>query len=220
MIAFATAIASEERYRRWALPGIRRAAEPDSLVVERREAATLQENYNAILDELAGREDLEALVLLHEDTEIADDAFAAGVRGALADPEVAVVGVVGANEVDSLAWWEGAVEGRVRVPLLEPGGLFIDESRGRHEVEALDGLLLVLSPWAVRELRFDESFGSSMDGYDVDLCFQARAAGRRVLVEDLDVIHQTTGGFGDRQEWIRADVAFRRKWRAILAAST
>jgi len=219
VIAFGCAVASEDKFERFALPGIERVRAPDAPLYLKRDRTCIFTAYNEILDEARADPRIEALALLHEDTEIADDAFAAGVRGALADPEVAVVGVVGANEVDSLAWWEGAVEGRVRVPLLEPGGLFIDESRGRHEVEALDGLLLVLSPWAVRELRFDESFGSSMDGYDVDLCFQARAAGRRVLVEDLDVIHQTTGGFGDRQEWIRADVAFRRKWRAFLAAS-
>ena len=44
------------------------------------------------------------------------------------------------------------------------------------EVETLDGFLLVLSPWAVRTLRFDESLGE-FHGYDLDFCLQVREAG-------------------------------------------
>ena len=39
---------------------------------------------------------------------------------------------------------------------------------------------MVLSPWAVRELRFDESLGK-LHGYDFDICMQARAAGKKVV---------------------------------------
>ena len=47
---------------------------------------------------------------------------------------------------------------------------------------------MVFSPWAVRNLRCDESIGL-LHGYDFDLCRQARAAGRRVLCADLPVAH-------------------------------
>ena len=50
------------------------------------------------------------------------------------------------------------------------------------EVDSVYGLLLALSPWAVRNLRFDESLGPRY-GHDFDLCAQARAAGRKVRAE-------------------------------------
>ena len=46
------------------------------------------------------------------------------------------------------------------------------------EVDTLDGQLLVLSPWAVRNVRFDESLLLG-HGYDLDFCLQVRAAGRK-----------------------------------------
>ena len=45
---------------------------------------------------------------------------------------------------------------------------------------------MVLSPWAVRELRFDESLGK-LHGYDFDICMQARAAGKKVVTADFRV---------------------------------
>ncbi len=46
------------------------------------------------------------------------------------------------------------------------------------EVDSIDGFVMVLSPWAVRELRFDESLGK-IHGYDFDLCLQVRDAGTK-----------------------------------------
>jgi hypothetical protein len=49
----------------------------------------------------------------------------------------------------------------------------------------------------------------------VDICFQAKLHGRRVFVEELRVAHETAGGLGDREAWIRAHAAFRRKWDRV-----
>src|SRR5690349_3047680 len=72
MIAFGTAITKPDVFRRCAEPGIRRAAEADSVVLDRPACGTLFESYNALLDEAAGLDDLEALVLVHQDAEIDD----------------------------------------------------------------------------------------------------------------------------------------------------
>ena len=56
------------------------------------------------------------------------------------------------------------------------------------EVDNLDGFLIGLTPWAIQNLRFDESLGKS-HGYDADLCLQAREAGRKVVTADLKVVH-------------------------------
>ena len=112
------------------------------------------------------------------------------MREALADPEVAVAGCAGAIGVRSLAWWEGSVTWASLTQRYEefggggeiPGISWARERRrayvGTGEVDAIDGCLIVLSPWAVRNLRFDEAL-ARRHGYDVDICMQARPQGGR-----------------------------------------
>src|SRR4051794_13421104 len=111
MLAFASVIGSEDRFRAHALPGLQRVAEPDTVIAEYRDAPSTAAAYNEVLDALWGRDDLEGLVLVPEDAEILDPGFCARLRRRLAEPGVAVIDA---------------------------------------------GPLLVLSPWAVRELRFGD----------------------------------------------------------------
>jgi GT2 family glycosyltransferase len=217
VIAFGCSVTQEHRWRAWALPSIERASEAGALVIDERGEGSLPARCNRILARAAERDDLEALVLLHEDAEITDPAFAAKVRERLHDGTIAVVGTAGGRGVSGLAWWEGSrLFGRINAPNLLPrepaADIAPDFVAGVHDVDTVDGLLMVLSPWTVRELRFDEAL-SDFHGYDADLCFQARARGLRVVVDDLAVVHHTYGGIGDREAWIGADIAFRRKWR-------
>ena len=214
MIAFGTAKASEATYRARALPGIRRVAEADSLILAPHEHGSLQAAYNRILDEAGAHRELEALVLLHEDVEIVDPEFMSKLRRRLAEPDIAVVGVVGARGVRSLAWWEGDCYGGVAAPSLLRTGRIDFPGGTPQDVDVVDGLLMALSPWAVRELRFDEGFAEDFHGYDVDLCFQARARGRRVVVDELSVIHHARWAPRYGEPWVRAAVALKRKWGA------
>jgi 2-polyprenyl-3-methyl-5-hydroxy-6-metoxy-1,4-benzoquinol methylase len=214
MLAFASVIGSQEKFRRFAAPGIGRVSEPDAVVAEYTDATSMCTAYNEVLDAFAARDDLEALVLLHDDTEILDPEFCAKVRRRMADEDVAVVGVVGAQGIRSLEWWNGTGRGRVK----ETRG-DIDFGGMGEDVDAVDGLLLVLSPWAVRNLRFDADRFDAFHGYDVDFCFQARAAGRRVVVDDIELFHHTKGGYGDEDAFRRADAAFREKWLAERPAA-
>jgi hypothetical protein len=207
MIAFAVCVGSEEKYRRYAAQGIRLACEPDSVVAEVTTTESIFTAYNEVLDALEPRDDLEALVMLHEDTEIVDTALCEKLRRRMAEPDVAVVGAIGARGVTSLAWWEGKGFGRA----IETRGL-VDFGGGSHDVDSVDGLLMALSPWAARELRFDEKSFTGFHGYDADICFQARAAGRRVVVDELALVHHTKGGYGDVEAFKRCDSAFRAKW--------
>ncbi|MFL6110645.1 MAG: glycosyltransferase, partial [Catenulispora sp.] len=172
------------------------------------------EAYNEVLDAVADLDGMDALVLLHEDVEITDPGFCARIRAALQQPDVAILGAVGARRVSGLAWWEGETFGRV----IESRGP-IDFGGGTHDVETVDGLMLVLSPWAVRNLRFDAERFTGFHGYDADICFQARAAGRRVLVTDLPLVHHTKGGYGDLEAYRAADRAWREKWLQPPAAA-
>jgi hypothetical protein len=214
MIVFAACVGSPEKFATCALHGLRLAAETDSPLIEATTDRSIFEAYNEVLDAVAGLDGLEALVLLHEDVEIVDPGFCARIRAALQQPDVAIVGAIGARGVTSLAWWEGETFGRV----LESRGP-IDFGGGTHEVETVDGLMLVLSPWAVRTLRFDQQRFTGFHGYDADICFMARAAGRRVLVTELPLVHHTKGGYGDFEAYRAADRAWREKWLAPAAAA-
>ena len=64
----------------------------------------------------------------------------------------------------------------------------------------------------MRNLRFDEQTCTGFHGYDADICFQARAAGKRVVVDEIAVVHHTKGGYGDMAAYAACNAAFRAKW--------
>ncbi|UTI64708.1 glycosyltransferase family protein [Paraconexibacter antarcticus] len=216
MFVFATCVGSEDTYRAWALPGLRLAGEPDTVLVHATaEAGSIFTAYDEVLDAVCAMDGVEALVLIHEDVELLDPGFCATVRARLAaTPDVAVIGAVGASDVRSLAWWEGRGAGRVA----ETRGV-VDFGGHPCPVDTVDGLLMVLSPWAIANLRYGPGHPPGFHGYDAELCFAARAAGRSVWVEDLPLIHHTKGGYGDVAAYARADDAFRARWIAPGAAA-
>lgn len=229
MIAFGCSITDGGLYDRYALPGIKLAAEPDSEVMGHQSTTTLFRSYNLLLDKAAEFDDLEALVLVHQDAEIVDPDFCTKTREALADPDVAVVGCAGAIGVRSIAWWEGAVTwasfthrytewGGGDFPALTwVSGDETPSFAATGEVDSLDGFVMILSPWAVRELRFDESLGTTLHGYDFDFCSQARAAGKKVATADLKVIHHHSLTLVTNPEaWISAHMTLAEKWEGRL----
>jgi hypothetical protein len=223
MIVFGTSITDPEMYGRCAEPGIRLAAEPDSEVIANAAAGSLFRSYNLILDSLADRDDIEAVVLLHQDAEIADPEFCTKLRHALADPDVGVVGCVGAIGVRSIAWWEGSVTwasfvhrygelGGGDLPAFSWNGSDVPAYARTGEVDTVDGFVLGLSPWVVRNVRFDESLGQ-LHGYDFDFCLQVRAAGHKVVTEDFKVVHHHSLDLvSDPETWIQAHMRVAEKW--------
>jgi hypothetical protein len=231
MIAFATATTKPDVYRRCAEPGIARAAEADSEVRAMPSIGSIFASYNTLLDEFAERDDLEALVLIHQDAEIIEPDFCHIVRRALADPEVGLVGCVGAVGVRSIAWWEASVTLASFVNRYQEhgGGDLASFSwewvkapayARTGEVETLDGFVLVLSPWVVRNLRFDESLGQ-FHGYDLDFCLQVRATGRRVVTADFRAVHhRQLEMVPDPEEWIEAHISVAEKWDGEMGIGT
>jgi hypothetical protein len=223
MIAFASSVTKPAVYARCAEPGIGRCAEPDSEVVAEAATGSISHSYNALLDRFAGREDVEALVLLHQDTEIVDTDFCRRARQALSDPSVGVAGCVGAIGVKSIAWWEGSVTLSSFANRYEEygGGELPGFSWDRAEappyaqvgeVDTLDGFLLILSPWTVRNIRFDEEI-SEFHGYDLDFCLQVREAGRKVTTADVRAIHhRPLEMLPDVDRWVEAHVRVAEKW--------
>jgi hypothetical protein len=223
MIAFGSAITAPDIYQRCAEPGIRLAAEPDSVVLAHAAAGSIFRRYNLLMDKAAELDDLEALVLVHQDAEIADPDFCPKLRQALSDPDVGVVGCVGAIGVRSIAWWEGSVTWASFIHRYgELGGGDIHSFTWNAaeappfartgEVDTVDGFVLGLSPWTVRNVRFDESLGQ-LHGYDFDLCLQVREAGRKVVTADLKAIHHHSLDLvSDAETWVEAHMRVAEKW--------
>lgn len=212
MLAFGTPVTDPERYAAQALRGIRRVAPPGSPVLTRHDLS-LQDAANAMLDEASAMPGLQGLVLLHQDVELHDPGVAAELLAALALPDVAIVGVHGRRGAAQLQ-----EPGSVEVGHVGYGGPF-DEApppgQVPVEVEFVDGMLLAFSPWAVRELRLDPAFAPTFHLYDRDVCFQARARGRRVLVVTTHVTHHfTRRALPDREEFVAAQLLLHRTWMA------
>jgi GT2 family glycosyltransferase len=225
MIAFGCAIADEEKYRRFALPGIERVREPESPLIELRGRTDIFSAYNEILDEVLADPRVDAVTLIHEDTEIRDSFFEEKVRWALNDPAVAIVGTIGSVGVQGIDWW--VHDYGIGLSILEPidAGVLYEtpllegpETSGAGssgEADMVDGYLMVLSRWAIHELRFDtEEVGPGFHGYDADICFQARERGRKVFAAEMVVAHHrnSVSPTPYREDWLRAQIAFRRKW--------
>jgi Glycosyltransferase like family len=227
VIAFGCSITSADVYARAAEPGFERAREPDTEIIANSAAGSIFRSYNLIIDSVRDREDLEALVLVHQDAEIADPDFCGKVRAALRDPEVGVAGCVGAIDVRSIAWWEGSVTwASFSHRYSELGGGELpsmtwdnDKAPGfarLGEVDTLDGFVLALSPWAVHNIRFDESLGQ-IHGYDFDFCLQVREAGRKVVTADFKVVHHHSLELvKDPDVWIAAHKLIAEKWEGRM----
>ncbi len=223
MIAFGSSISGGEAYRRYAQPGVRLASEPDSVNFAYAAVEPVGRTYNLIMDAAAARTDLEALVLVHPHTEIIDPDFCAKVRTALASEDVGMVGWAGATSVRGLAWWEGEVTCAPAIHRYEEHGggdipalSWTQRGTPPAEVDCLDGQLLVVSPWAVRTLRFDEGLLLG-HGFDLDFSLQVRAAGRRLMVADLRVAHhRSLELIADLDVWVQAHIHIAEKWSETL----
>jgi hypothetical protein len=227
MIAFGSAVTDPGAYERYAQPGIELAKEPDSVILPFGAAglgqASIFRNYNLLIDQARKLDDLEALVLIHQDAEIVDPDFCAKLRRALADPDVGLVGCAGAIGVRNIAWWDGSVTFASFLHKYEEygggeiAGSTWDMSEAppgaeTGEVDVIDGFVMCLPPWALENVRFDESLGQ-LHGYDFDFCQQVRAGGKKVVTEHLRVIHHhSLELIGDVEGWIAAHMRIAEKW--------
>lgn len=222
MIAFGCSVIAPHLYTLYAKPGIELAREPDSPVLVHAAASSVARGCNLLFDRAGQLDDLEALVIVHQDVEITDSQLCEKVRRALADPEVGVVGCVGATGVHDIAWWDGNVtwtSARYRYGELGGGEMLWPRAlqgslREPGEVDSLYGVLMAFSPWVVRNLRFDESFGL-LHGYDFDICQRIRRSGRKVMTADIDVAHHHSLDLITQVEmWVEAHMRVAETWDA------
>lgn len=157
---------------------------------------------------------------LHNDTEMREPAWLERLRAAIeARPLVGLAGLYGARRVRR----DGRLAGRTIVHALEGSGNMRQEV---VEVAAVDGVCLMLRRDVLREIGgFDEGYGF-FHGYDRDLSFAVREAGRRCVVVNARFVHRGGGTRSAERAPVRAadDLAqrtaarlrFVTKWRRRL----
>jgi GT2 family glycosyltransferase len=126
-------------------------------------------------------------------------------------------------DVRSIAWWEGSITwasfthrypefGGGEIPAFSWITEHIPPFAKTGEVDSIDGFVMGLSPWVFDNLRFDESLGQQ-HGYDLDICMQARSAGKKVVTADMRVIHHHSLRLvEDTESWIQAHMRLAEKW--------
>jgi hypothetical protein len=110
VIAFACVSTDEREFRAHAVPSIEAVSEGDSILMRRHRRPTVDPPIDRLFNEMiAGvveRDDLEALVLMHQGLTIEDRRFLATARGLLAGgDDIAVIGIgdeAGAREVEAI----------------------------------------------------------------------------------------------------------------------
>jgi hypothetical protein len=212
VFAYGICIGPSDKYEKFAAPSLQAIA-PTSMVIERRGQSSIFEAYNSMLDEVRAAETpLEGLILMHEDIELKSP-IEDVLRAEFSDPDVAIVGAIGGRGVKSVRW------SRAEKTFGRAPDAFYGENNhggGFHDVDMVDGLLLALSPWAIDNMRFDTDTFTGFHAYDADISLQARAAGKKVRVAELDIFHHTGGGFGDPAKHREVDDTFRKKWNIPL----
>lgn len=174
MIAFCCVSDDHEVFYKRAAPAIQTVIESDSLLMRRHLPSSLAGAVNEMLTRAAEHDDLEGVVLVDQGLDI-------GVADFL--PRVLTLREEHRSTAIFAARRGGAAPEVLATPALS--------TASTTEAEAIDGSLLVLSPWAARELRLDPRLELSLDDCAVDLCRQARDARRQVAVLDFGVAFDT-----------------------------
>lgn len=203
-VVYGCCVGSWDRFQRYVWPHVE-----GRHVVATSGHGSIAVAYNAILNAVARWEDLDALILLHDDLELIDPDAEDKFITALAETDVELVGVAGARDVKSLAWWEGDPIGHQTIE-----NQVIDFGQRTGDVNALEGSVIALSSWAVTYLRFDERY-PGFHGYDCDIAMTAQRLSARAVVADIDTYHHTHIGFKtdtSARDWGRANDLFRQKW--------
>lgn len=83
------------------------------------------------------------------------------------------------------------------------------------EVVAVDGVWFCIPKSLFSTISFDETTFNGFHFYDLDICFQARSVGSKVLViSDILIEHFSSGNFN--QIWFENSIIFHNKWKNYL----
>ncbi len=218
MITFGTCSGFPEKLAQIAEPGLALSMSREIYRRDVRESAgcDLFVHYEAMM-RVARQEKAEALVLMHDDLEWKDPKLAQKIRTLLEDPSIAIVGLIGSRGARTLAWWEGERKGRVTDDLVGLHQYGFDGLKNGPllyaDVDKIDGMVIILSPWALESLSLVDTGYVGFHGYADELCSQALAKGKRVVVANIEAHHHSKGGVvGEQKDWIASNERWRQRW--------
>ena len=215
MMGYGVCVGPSDLFEQICRPSIERVSDPGSPLFTIRGQRSMFEAYNALFDLAAANRECNWLVLLHDDVELRKNPV--DVAGpVIEDDSVAILGTLGGSNTISLAWWKEKAERRGRITDYNK---FHDRGGGRHEVHAVDDVILCVSRWVIENVRFPSERYCGFEGLGVILATMVRAAEKRVLVEDLgDVMHHNTGrGFNSLTDWRRNELRWHRDFFQLSA---
>lgn len=204
-VAYGCVTNSLERVRNFVIPRV--GNRPLTLLWNQ---TSMTRAYNEILDSWSV-DPPDVLILVHDDLELTDPDAERKFYEALQRDDIELVGVAGGFDIEAhgLAWWNAKTVGH---QLTDSRPLEFGPREGY--VTSLEGSVMALSPWGVRNVRFDETF-TGFHGYD-DIGMTVNVEHRRgVWVADVDTHHHTQLGFDSPDgftAWLEADRKFREKW--------
>lgn len=205
MIVYGVAVADMTVAKRHALRSVMACAGIDSRIVVGDATGGIPTAWNEVLDTAAREPDLEAVVLLHDDTEFSERHLEAKVRAVLGsgdEPDApAILAAAGSRGGDSVRWWDAADT----VGILGSRDERWQGRLGVGDVDRVDDSFLVIAADLVRR---GERFAVDVEGTPLgatqataDLCRRVRRDGRRIAV--LPVTHQHLGSPGhDATDWV------------------
>jgi hypothetical protein len=142
----------------------------------------------------------------------------------LEKPDLQVLGVAGTAylRADNPFWvmpgppyLHGAV-----IHELDKGEQFLHTEYGKAGADAsvvvADGVFLAIRRSVFAHIHFDEQAFPNYHLYDLDICMQARKWGEVQVTRDIEIKHQSGGGFNDA--WKHSAAAFLHKYKDELPA--
>ncbi len=167
------------------------------------------------------------LCFMHDDIHFHGAGWGKNVVAHLEKPGAGIIGLAGPfylSAVPSPWWSQGHYTEQYYFKRGGEGDL-IHRIRGApasgspSEVVAVDGFWFCAPRQLFNSISFDERGFSPFHFYDLDICMQARVAGASVqVVYDVLVEHRSFGTLN--RQWVSSALAFGKKWRAVLPAST
>ncbi|GAA2532381.1 MULTISPECIES: glycosyltransferase [Streptomyces] len=210
MIGYGVCVGPSDLFDRICRPGIERVRTPGSPLFTMRNQRSMFEAYNAMFDQAAANSEVTGLVMLHDDVELRKNP-ADVAAPVFEDDSVGMLGSLGGSDTVSLAWWNEKATRRGRVTDYDK---VHDHGSGLHEVHAVDDVILCVNRWVIENVRFPAGRYRGFEGLGVILASLVRAAGKRVMVQDLqDVMHHNAGrGFNGLKDWRYNELRWQRQF--------
>ncbi|MBN1484507.1 MAG: glycosyltransferase family 2 protein [Chloroflexia bacterium] len=141
----------------------------------------------------------EHVMLVSNDTILAEDTLEIMLQAMESDPQVGMVSPLIYYPDRERIWYAGAYRRRFFPGLVMPGYGQPDQPRYhvRREVDYATGCVLLLRADMLRQIgAFDPTFFMYYE--DLDLCERARAAGWRILLaSDAEIVHLGSASYGE-----------------------